>query len=88
MMILHTVEPTMTVFYVSSSTRLIDKTITNLKRKTFSALMNQSVTSFESGRASMGTQLLAEIERVRMVLLASVPRDRWVASLPHFMVSH
>ena len=80
MVVLHTVEPCMTVLYVQQSAALIDRFVTSLRARVYATLLRREVAAFEATDASpaaTATQLVVgEVDRVKTAAMQNLSRDR------------
>lgn len=79
MVVLHTVEPLMTVLYVEQSAALVDRFITSLRARVYSTLLRREVAAFEADAspAAAATQLvIGEVDRIKSSALQNLSRDR------------
>ncbi len=77
MVFVHTVEPLMTILFVRQSSVLIDRFITALRARVYSALLRREVATFEATSAAAATQLvIGEVDRIKQSAMQNVSRDR------------
>ena len=77
MLLCHTVEPTMTIFYVRKCSLLIDIFVSNLRMSVYSNILRRDVSSFELNSPLSSTQLvIGEIDKIKGSAMANISRDR------------
>ena len=82
MVLVHTIEPWMTVYFVRHSSVLIDRFITSLRAIVFSTLLRREVAVFESSSAASATQLvIGEVDKIKQSAMQNISRDRGLRAL-------
>ena len=77
MLLCHTVEPIMTIFYVRKCSSLIDIFVSNLRMSVYSNILRRDVSSFELNSPLSSTQLvIGEIDKIKGSAMANISRDR------------
>lgn len=77
MLLCHTVEPIMTIFYVRKCSLLIDRFVSNLRMSVYSNILRRDVSSFELNSPLSSTQLvIGEIDKIKGSAMANISRDR------------
>ena len=82
MVLMHTIEPLMTIFFVRHSSVLIDRFITSLRAMVFSTLLRREVAVFEASSTAGATQLvIGEVDKIKQSAMQNISRDRGLRAL-------
>ena len=82
MVLVHIIEPWMTIYFVRQSSVLIDRFITSLRAMVFSTLLRREVAVFETSSTASATQLvIGEVDKIKQSAMQNISRDRGLRAL-------